>query len=93
MKKRKSYSAEAKAKAVIAVISGERTVVEVGRELECHPNMIAKWHRAFVEQASAVFEKESDSEEKNRKIAELERMVGKLAVQNEFLKKASGGLA
>ncbi len=90
MKKRKKYSAETKAKAVLSFLKGEQTLVEIAKDLEIHPGMVSKWHQTFLEAAPAAFGQEDDSREKEEKIAELERMVGKLTAQNEFLKKASG---
>ena len=90
MRKRKTYSAEQKAKAVIALLRGDATQVEIARDLGCHPNLLAKWQSALVASASTVFASTQEDNADATKIAELERMIGKLTVQIEFLKKVSG---
>ncbi len=90
MRKRKTYSAEQKAKAVIALLRGDATQVEIARNLGCHPNLLAKWQSALIESAPMLFAGAQADNEEAAKIAELERMVGKLTVQIEFLKKVSG---
>ncbi len=90
MRKRKTYSADQKAKAVIRLLRGDGTQVEIARELDCHPNLLAKWQEKVVAGTATLFESEATGQEEKTKIAELERMVGKLTVQIEFLKKVSG---
>ena len=90
MRKRKTYSAEHKAKAVIALLRGDATQVEIARNLGCHPNLLAKWQSALIESAPSLFASREEDNADATKIAELERMVGKLTVQIEFLKKVSG---
>ena len=90
MKKRKTYTAEQKSKAVLALLKGEQTQLEIARALGCHPNLLNKWREHFVESAPALFAKGVAEHEDDSRIAELERMIGKLTVQYEFLKKVSG---
>ena len=90
MKKRKTYSPECKAKAVLELLRGEHTHVEIARKLGCHPNLIVLWQQKFIENAAALFENETSGKEHEDKVAELERTIGKLTVQCEFLKKVSG---
>lgn len=90
MRKRKTYSAEQKAKSVIALLRGDATQVEIARNLGCHPNLLAKWQSALIENAPVLFTSAHTEHEEESKVAELERMVGKLTVQIEFLKKVSG---
>ncbi len=90
MRKRKTYSAEQKAKAVIGLLRGDATQVEIAHNLGCHPNLLAKWQSALIENAAMIFVSAHADSEEATKIAELLRMVGKLTVQIEFLKKVSG---
>ena len=90
MRKRKIYTPEQKAQTSLTLLRGEKTQVEAARELGCHPNLVAEWQRKFLENAAAPFENEEARRAEATKVAELERMVGKLTVQIEFLKKVSG---
>jgi transposase len=87
--KRRKYSGETKFKAVLAVIKGEKSTVQAGAELGCHPTAIGEWRDKLINNGAKAFETPRDTKEKDKKIAEYERLIGKLTVQTEFLKKVS----
>jgi transposase len=88
MKKHK-FSSETKLKAVLKLIKGEMNITETAREIGCHPTLLGQWKEKFLSEAPKIFETPKETSEKEKKIEELERVVGKFAVQNEFLKKVS----
>ncbi len=47
-----------------------------------------KKKQEFLERASEIFEQPKDGQDKDARIAELERMVGRLTMQAEIAKKA-----
>jgi len=71
----------------MSVIKGEKSAVEAARDAGCHPTLIGNWRDAIVKDGALVFEKESGEGAKDQKIAKLERLIGKLTVQNDFLEK------
>jgi transposase-like protein len=91
--KRKNYPAELKFKVVMKLIKGEANAVELGQEIGCHPTLIGDWKEKFLKLAPTVFESTNKEDEKQRKIQEYEQIIGKLTIQNEFLKKVSGSLS
>jgi len=90
MRTRRTFSSAFKAKVVLECISGEKNVSEVCREYQLSPILVSKWRTEFIENSSAIFERDhkKGSEDQNR-IADLERLVGRLTLENEMLKKAS----
>lgn len=93
--KRKPHTPEEKAKLVIEVLKGERTLNEIATEHEIHPNMLTRWKKEAIEGLPSVFENDNAKRKKEQKIheAELEELytqIGKLTTQNEWLKKKSG---
>ncbi len=70
------------------VVTGARRPSEVCREHKLKDSQLLKWRKQFADNAVQVFERPDRSGEKAR-IAELERSVGRLAVENEILRKAS----
>jgi transposase-like protein len=98
-KPRRQHSREFKI-SVVREIEGGTPVVEVARRHRLHPNMLSKWcsqyranpHQAFCRGISASAENEA-------RVTELEQMVGRLTMENAFLKKAlqrleqAGGLS
>ena len=85
MRVKKKYSAAQKFQAVLAVIKGEKSAVEAAHGLGCHPTLVGNWKDALLANGSLVFEKENSEGAKEQRIAKLERLIGKLTVQNDFL--------
>ena len=71
----------------MSVIKGEKSAVEAARDLGCHPTLIGNWKDAILKEGSLVFEKENSEGAKEQRIAKLERLIGKLTVQNDFLEQ------
>lgn len=89
---RRQYSADFKAKIVLQVLSGEKTVSDICRTHKLNANVVNRWHKEFLEHAPSLFERGDRHSEEEQKIAELERLVGQLTVQLEIAKKASTSL-
>ncbi len=90
---RRQHSAEFKAKVVLQVLSGEKTASEICRAHKLNVNVLNRWRKEFLEQASSVFERDGASDADEQRIAELERLVGQLTMQLEIAKKASSYLS
>ena len=88
---RKKFSRDFKIKVVEAYQSGV-SAVELSRQFEVHANLIYSWAREYRADPASAFQtdkNENDSPKADdQRIVELERMVGRLAMENEFLKKA-----
>ena len=90
---RRQYTAEFKAKVVLQLVSGEKTASELCRAHKLNPNVLNRWRKEFLEQASSIFERGETSQGDQQRIAELERLVGQLTMQLEIAKKASNYLS
>jgi len=89
---RRRFSPEFKVRVVLELISGARSQAEACREYSVSPQTVSKWKTELVDRAPQLFRnKEHDSAEQVR-IAELERMVGRLTLELEVAKKASAML-
>lgn len=92
MARRRRFSPEFKVRVVLELISGVKTQAEACREYSLSPQTISRWKTEFVEKAPQLFRnREHDSAEQVR-IAELERMVGRLSLELEVAKKVSAML-
>jgi transposase-like protein len=93
-RRRRSFSAEFKFETVVEALRGEKTAAQICRERDISENLLSRWKQEFIERGVAVFEQGSSSkaDETEQRIADLERMVGRLALENEILKKASSWL-
>lgn len=93
-KKRRTFSADFKLDTVMEGIRGEKSVAQICREREITDTQYYKWRDVFLERATDIFEdrRGTAQQEKEDREAELERMVGRLAMENEILKKAKSWL-
>ena len=82
---RRQYDEEFKRNAVELLESGERTAVQLGRELGVSDCSLGKWKRQFGRQGRAAG---SDLEADQSRIAELERELAAVSRQRDILKKA-----
>ncbi len=55
--KRKTYSADFKAKLVLEVLKGEKTINEIASAYEIIPNNLKNWKKQFLENMSLAFDK------------------------------------
>lgn len=91
-KKRKTYSPDEKANAVLEILREESTLNEVSQKYGVSPQLISRWKTEFLENMPAVFDKKSSKVEELKKehAAEKEDLVnqiGQLTVDINWLKK------
>lgn len=89
MTKRRSYTPEFKAGVVLEILSGQKSLAQASREHGIKDSVISRWKQEFIERSPQIFEKENSRDERDQRIAELERMVGRLAMELEMSKKVS----
>jgi transposase-like protein len=88
--KRRTFSADFKLDTVMEGFLGEKSITQICRERDIKDTLYYKWRDKFLENAASIFndgrvKTQTDTEDR---IAELERMIGQLTVENEILKKA-----
>ncbi|OIP53488.1 MAG: hypothetical protein AUK54_08770 [Helicobacteraceae bacterium CG2_30_36_10] len=71
--KRKTYSAEFKAKLVLEVLEGEKTVNEIASAYEIIPKNLINWKQQFLENMSLAFDKSAVVKEYKEQIETLQK--------------------
>jgi transposase len=89
MNKRRKFTPQFKSQVVLQLLSSERSMAELCREHQPTSQMIGTWKQQFLAGATQAFENETTSNQEQARIAELERMVGKLTMELEIAKKTS----
>jgi len=85
-KKRRRFSREFKIEVIREIEQGTKQA-EVCRKHNLHPVLVNLWKRKYHESPEAAFQEHGRQYTDEAKIAELEQLVGKLYIENEFLKK------
>ena len=95
-KRRRNYPPEFKFETVMEGLRGEKTIAQICRERNITDSLYYKWRDDFLERAPGIFadqRQQQVSDQKDARIADLERLVGKLTLENEILKKAQHWLS
>jgi transposase-like protein len=87
---RKRYSPKLKFQVVLEALTGERTPGQIARQYGIHPNSVGLWKRTFLEKGPELFARDNTVQEYERRIAELERLLGKKEVEIALLKNFLG---
>ena len=82
----KRYSAKFKFQVVLEVLTGDKTVGQVAKAYGLHPNSVSLWKRTFLEKGPEVFARDGTVAQYERRLAELERLLGKKEVEIALLK-------
>jgi transposase-like protein len=88
-RKRRLFSAEVKARAVLDVLSGDQSAAEVCRRLQINATLFSQWKAIVLERLPVVFDADASSGPDAQRVAELEQLLGRQAYELEVLKKAS----
>src|SRR5215210_3320348 len=91
---RKKYTADFKTKVVLEALKvvlealkEQQTVSELSLKYGVHPPQIQTWKRHFLANATAPFQESKQADDTEAKLSKLYEQIGKLQVENEFLKK------
>jgi transposase len=89
MAKRRIFNPEFKARIVIEELTGVKTTAEICREYSLRAPIFTRWKTEFLKRAPEIFGTQPSQGDEQQRMAELERMVGRLTMELEAAKKAS----
>jgi transposase len=89
---RRTHSPTFKVKVAIAAIKGDRTLSELAKQFDVHPNQITAWKAQLLEGAPEIFgdTHTGTGAEPAIDIKSLHAKIGELTLQNDFLSGALG---
>ena len=90
-RKRREYTSEFKFQVAMEYLTGKKGRAQILREYEISDSVLERWYRKVMEEGHEVFaaNRGSGLRENEKRIAELERMVGRLAMELGAAKKVS----
>ena len=90
--KRRRFTPEFKAQVTLEVLMGVKHSAEACREYSLKPEILSRWKAELVENAHLVFRSDEQRSQEQARIAELERLAGRLTLELEVAKKVSQSL-
>jgi|TARA_B110000438_G_scaffold178329_1_gene170453 transposase-like protein len=91
-RKRRTFTADVKAKIALEAMKGEKTINEIAQLYEVHPNQVSQWKGEMLANAASAFDKgkraTDQAERSERKQEKLYKKIGELSMDVEFLKKS-----
>lgn len=88
---RKKFPDEFKAKVALAALKGDKTIAELAAEFEVHASQINTWKAMIKDRLADLFSTPSGGAEKMKEqkelIEQLYKSVGRMQVENDWLKK------
>ena len=88
---RRVHSKEFKTQVVREVEAG-KPIAQAAREYQIHPTQITRWRARLAAYPQTAFSGNGNAYTSEARIAELERLIGQLTIENAALKKTCSRL-
>ena len=89
MTERRKFTPEFKARVVLEMLSEQKSAAQASREYWIKDSVLSRWKQEFIERSPLLFQQGSISDDRDQRIAELERLIGRLALELDMAKKVS----
>jgi transposase len=87
---KKRYSPKVKFQVVLEALTGEKTPGQIAKQYGIHPNSAGLWKKEFLERGAELFSEDGTVQEYERRIRQLEQLVGKKEVEIALLRNFLG---
>jgi transposase-like protein len=85
---KRNHSVDFKTKVGLEAIKEKHTIEELAHKYELHPSVVKNWKKIVLENLSNCFSNDTKSKKMTEQESkELYAQIGKLKVENDFLKK------
>jgi transposase len=85
--KQRQFSREFKLR-VLREIEAGKSLAQASRQHQVHPTLIGRWRKRHRQYGEKAFAGNGQAYQEEARLAELERMIGQLTLENALLKKA-----
>lgn len=86
---RKNFEPAFKAKVALEALRAEKTIAQISSEYGVHSTQIGQWKQELVQRSAELFSKSDHqaAKQQQEQADKLHRVIGKLTVENDWLKK------
>ena len=92
-RKRRTHSPEFKARVAMEALKGIEPVHEIAADNEVHPVQVSQWKKELQARVSEIFVRKNaaaqDAKDDAKKIARLERKLGQVVIERDWLMEKS----
>lgn len=87
---RRRFTPKMKTKVVLEALKERHSLNELAQKYELHATQISRWKQEFLAQAEGIFEKKIKTKKREESLEkdEMLKVIGKLKMENDFLKKS-----
>jgi transposase len=90
-RKRRHLTAEFKARIAAEALKGEKTIQQIAQVNDIAPSQVSAWKKDLEDHMPSIFERKNAAdqsvEKQERRTSHLERKIGQLLIEKEFLEK------
>ena len=90
-RKRRHLTAEFKARIAAEAFKGEKSIQQIAQENDIAPSQVSTWKKDLEDHMASIFERKNaadqSAEKQERRTSHLERKIGQLIIEKEFLEK------
>jgi transposase-like protein len=88
---RRKHTADFKKKVAIEAIKEKKTINQIAQDNQIHPVQVSEWKKQLLDGCGVIFQSGNVRDDRENDIALLERKIGRLIIENDFLKKKLEG--
>lgn len=88
---KRSFDSKFKSRVALEAMRQDHTIAEIAGKYQIHPNLVMQWKKKLLEGASDVFMTKAERKAENKPYSEddLMKKIGRLEVENDFLRNVS----
>jgi len=87
---RRRFTPKVKFQVVLEALKGERTPGQIAKAYGVHANSVGVWKQWFIERGPLLFERGDAARDGEKRVGELEQLLGKKEVEIALLKNFLG---
>ena len=84
------YSAKLKFQVALEALREEKSPAQIAKAYGIHANTVGIWRQLLIDRGVSVFERASATNDSEKQVADLERLLGKKEVEIALLKNFLG---
>jgi transposase-like protein len=89
-KKRMTHTAAFKAKVALAAQKQDKTISQLAAQFKVHPTVVSRWKAQLLDNAETIFQEgRTKKKTDDPSVDELFQKIGRLEIENDWLKKKS----